>query len=245
MTTRLRKELRFLRLYVVFSVPVLAVLLFAAISERAKAPYFEEITVERINVVEPDGTRKLVIASSARQTEGTIGGVQIPIERTRPAGLVFFNDYGDEVGGLGFGGDRTKGGQYLAFDQAGQDQVLTFVTREWTDDQGRRLRTSGIELVDRPTDRTLLDVLALMRELEAIEDPEERARARAQIDGPATFGAPRMFVGRTAEGQATVALMDGRGRYRLRMVVEADGAAAIEFLDAEGNVIRRIGPETQ
>src|SRR5690606_24451700 len=124
-------------------------------------PRPEEITVERINVVEPDGTRKLVIASSARQTEATIGGVEVPIQR--------------------------------------------------------RLRTSGIELVDRPTDRTLLDVLALMRELEAIEDPDERARARAQIDGPATFGAPRMFVGRTAEGHATTVLMGGRGRPRPRM----------------------------
>jgi len=245
MTRKLRNELRFLRLYVVFTVPVLALLLFAAISDRTGTPYFEEITVERINVVEPDGTRKLVIASSARQTEGTIGGVQIPVQRTRPAGMIFFNDYGDEVGGLAFGGNRTAGTQILAFDQAGQDQVVTVVNREWTDADGRRLRTSGIELVDRPTDRTLLDVLALMRELEAIQDPEERARARAQIDGPATFGGPRMFVGRTAEGQATVALTDGRGRYRLRMAVEADGAAAIEFLDAEGNVIRRFGPETQ
>ena len=245
MTRKLRNELRFLRLYVVFTVPVLALLLFAAISDRTGTPYFEEITVERINVVEPDGTRKLVIASSARQTEGTIGGVQIPVQRTRPAGMIFFNDYGDEVGGLAFGGNRTAGTQILAFDQAGQDQVVTVVNREWTDADGRRLRTSGIELVDRPTDRTLLDVLALMRELEAIEDSDERARARAQIDGPATFGAPRMFVGRTAEGQATVALMDGRGRPRLRMAVEADGAAAIEFLDAEGNVVRRIGPDTQ
>lgn len=245
MTRKLRNELRFLRLYVVFSVPVLALLLFAAISDRTGTPYFEEITVERINVVEPDGTRKLVIASSARQTEATIGGVQIPVQRTRPAGRIFFNDYGDEVGGLAFGGDRTAGTQILAFDQAGQDQVVTVVNREWTDADGRRLRTSGIELVDRPTDRTLLDVLALMRELEAIEDPDERARARAQIDGPATFGAPRMFVGRTAEGQATTVLMDGRGRPRLRMTVEADGAAGIEFLDAAGNVVRRIGPDTQ
>lgn len=75
MTRKLRNELRFLRLYVVFTVPVLALLLFAAISDRTGTPYFEEITVERINVVEPDGTRKLVIASSARQTEATIGGV--------------------------------------------------------------------------------------------------------------------------------------------------------------------------
>src|SRR5690606_24593436 len=113
MKDQIRKELRLLRLYVVFSVPVLGVLLFAALAKRADPPYFEEITVERINVVEPDGRKKLVIASSARQTEGMMGGVEVPLDRTRPAGLIYFNDHGDEVGGLIFGGDRTEGAQSL------------------------------------------------------------------------------------------------------------------------------------
>src|SRR5690606_24753179 len=102
MTRKLRNELRFLRLYVVFTVPVLALLLFAAISDRTCTPYFEAITVKRINVVEPDGTRKLVIASCARQTEVRIGGVQFPVQRSWHVGMIFFNDSGDGVGGLAF-----------------------------------------------------------------------------------------------------------------------------------------------
>src|SRR5690606_33885690 len=121
MTDQNNKELRLLRLYTILSIPLLGVLLFSALTKRTDPPYFEEITVERINVVEPDGRRKLVIASSARQTEGTIGGVEVPLERTREAGMIFFNDYGDEIGGLLFGGDRTRGVHSLTFDQAGHD----------------------------------------------------------------------------------------------------------------------------
>ena len=238
-----RRELRLLRLYVVFSVPILAFLLFAAVAKRADAPYFEEITVERINVVEPDGTRKLVIASSARQAEATLGGVELPLERTRPAGLLFFNDHGDEVGGLIFGGDRSSGGQSLTFDQTGQDQVVQLLNREWTDGDGRRLRTTGINFVDRPTDRTLLDVITLMDEVEAIEDPEERERTRAELEKSGVFGAPRMFIGRTSTGQAAIALRDGRGKVRLRLRVEEDGTAVIEFLDTYGKVVRTLGPD--
>lgn len=240
-----RRELRLLRLYVVFSIPILGVLLFSAFTKRADVPYFEEITVERINVVEPDGTRKLVIASSARQTEGTIGGVEVPLERTRPAGLIFFNDFGDEVGGLIFGGDRTSGGQSLTFDQAGQDQVIQLLNQEWTDAEGRRQRNTGINLMDRPTDRTILDLINLVGEVEAIEDPEERERALAELERDGAFGAPRMFFGRTAAGQAAIALRDGRGKTRLRLVVEEDGTAVIEFLDTDGNVVRTFGPDLE
>lgn len=245
MKDQIRKELRLLRLYVVFSVPVLGVLLFAALAKRADPPYFEEITVERINVVEPDGRKKLVIASSARQTEGMMGGVEVPLDRTRPAGLIYFNDHGDEVGGLIFGGDRTEGAQSLTFDQAGQDQVFQLLNQEWTDEDGWRQRNTGILIVDRPTDRDLLETIALVQELEAIEDPEERGRAYAELQEAGAFGAQRMFVGRTAAGQAAIVLRDGRGKARLRFVVEEDGTAFIDFLDADGNVVRRLGPDLQ
>lgn len=242
MPDQYRREFRLLRLYTIFSIPVMGVLLFAALTKRAEVPYFEEITVERINVVEPDGKRKLVIASSARQTEGTIGGVEVPIERTRPAGMIFFNDYGDEVGGFIFGGDRASGFQSLTFDQAGQDQVIQLINQEWTDAEGKRMRSTGIHLVDRPTDRTILDEVPLIKALQATEDPKERERIIAELNKGV---ASRLYIGRTSEGHAGLSLRDGSGKTRLRFVVAEDGTAAIEFLDADGKVVRTIGPELQ
>lgn len=245
MTDQNHKEFKLLRLYTILSIPLMGVLLFTALTKRPDTPYFEEITVERINVVEPDGTRKLVIASSARQTEGTIGGVEVPIERTRPAGMIFFNDYGDEIGGLIFGGDRTRGAHSFTFDQAGQDQVVQLINSEWTDKEGKRFRHTGMNFVDRRTDQTVLDLVSLWKEAEAIEDPEERKRALAELEKEGVFGVGRMFVGRTANGQAGIEIRDGQGDVRLRLHVEMDGSAVIQFLDSAGNVVRTIGPNQQ
>src|SRR5690349_20445636 len=74
------------------------------------ASTFDEITVGRINVVEPDGRLKLVIANSARQAQSVVDGVVLAPNRTRPAGMIFFNDEGDEVGGLIFSGRKGDSG---------------------------------------------------------------------------------------------------------------------------------------
>ena len=41
---------------------------------------------------------------------------------------------------------------------------------------------------------------------------------------------------------ASVLLSDRQGRNRLALKVDADGRASIEFLDADGKVVQRVGP---
>ena len=49
-----------------------------------------------------------------------------------------------------------------------------------------------------------------------------------------------MFVGKTQDRAATVALSDSDGRPRLTLTVDANGNPRIEFLDDAGKVIARI-----
>src|SRR5437763_14575549 len=91
-------------------------------------PRFDEI-VQRINIVERDGRVRLVIANADRQAVTVIGGKEILPNRKREAGLIFFNDEGDENGGLTYGG-RTESGvarasAALSFDQYQQDETVT------------------------------------------------------------------------------------------------------------------------
>lgn len=85
---------------------------------------FDEITVERINIIEPDGTLKMVISNSKRQHPGMFDG-KILKERTRPPGIIFFNEEQDEVGGLIYSGNKEDGaGMVLSYDQYKNDQVM-------------------------------------------------------------------------------------------------------------------------
>jgi hypothetical protein len=206
---------------------------------------FTEIDVERINIIEPDGTIKLVISNSKRQVEATISGETIPIERERSAGMIFFNDDGDEVGGLAFGGDQKQGFVGLLIDQFKQDQVLGVVHHEFTAPDGARHRMSGLAGWDRPKDQTIIDIMRLVQEAEAIEDPEERAAAIRRLQDDGLLGVRRMFVGRSMQGDAGVFLKDGRGRPRLAMSVSRNGEAVIRFFDENGEIVRTVGAEAE
>src|SRR6185369_7148403 len=118
-----------MRVYVVVSSLALVVLSTAAFRQASRPQNLGEITVERINVVDANGTLRLVIANKDRMHPGIIDGVAM--SRPRPeAGLIFFNDEGDEVGGIGYR-NGTINGQRIAsdnmtFDQLKQDQTIGF-----------------------------------------------------------------------------------------------------------------------
>jgi hypothetical protein len=136
---RLSRDLRLLRAWAAVSaLPV--VVLTATAFRQASAPARNrgEISVERINVVDADGTLRLVIADKDRMHPGVMDGKVI--DRPRPvAGLIFFNDEGDEVGGLTYTGQE-KGGERRAdagimFDQLKQDQTIGL---SYTEKNGER-----------------------------------------------------------------------------------------------------------
>ena len=88
------KEVRFLKAYAVVATLVGAVFVLTAFTSGKQK--FEEIDVERINVVEKDGSLKMVISNKERQHPGVMDGKTISrIGRSRPPGILFFNGIGD------------------------------------------------------------------------------------------------------------------------------------------------------
>lgn len=101
---QLAKQIRFLKIMVGILLIVLVVFgikLFAGDKTSAA-----ELTVQRLNIVEADGTLRMVISNKEKQHPGAIDGKDLP-KRERDAGMVFFNDKGDECGGLMYSGDKT------------------------------------------------------------------------------------------------------------------------------------------
>src|SRR5688572_21571644 len=112
MTSSLRREIRLLQVYAAGSTLALVFLTTAAFRQPPPAagrPKFDEIDVERINIVEKSGRVRLVIANSERQAVTVVDGTPILPNRKRDAGLIFFNDEGDENGGMTWSG-RTDNG---------------------------------------------------------------------------------------------------------------------------------------
>lgn len=241
MSRRLRRELRLLRLHALVTAPLLVIVSLAAFQSSRKTR-FGEIDVERINVVEPDGSYRMVISNRPR----SIG----PIYKSKPfgypggsrPGIIFFNDEGSENGGLAFGGSRRADGTYqassqLAFDQFDQDQVLFL---SYSDDNGKR--RVGLTVADRAV-TPLYDLVLKRDSINRMPDGPAKQEALAKLFGPVDGNpmyAPRVYVGRDLSRAAIVNLSDPQGRPRLRLQVDSLGVPSVAFLDEAGRVTARM-----
>jgi hypothetical protein len=229
----LSRRVRFLELYAILATTAMAAFAISGFAQGGTR--FDEIDVERLNVVEPNGQLRAVIANSARMPDPIIDGKSFKTERV--PGLVFYNGLGDECGGLIFGAVAGKGkfGAYggLTFDQYKQSQSIGLVYNDHNGD-----RRSGLSIWDRPS-TPLPEFIKRRAEIDRLPEGDEKKAALAKL--AADDAAPsRVFVGRTKEKDALLTLADAKGRPRIRLVVAADGASKIEFLSEDGKVIRSL-----
>jgi hypothetical protein len=117
----------------VYSAVLSSVLAIVLLNNTAKQPgptQFNAITAQRIDIVEPNGTLRMVISNRAK-LPGVIvkGKEQAKFDRPQ-AGMIFYNDEGSENGGLIFGGRKNEKGQVvdsggsLSFDKYGENQII-------------------------------------------------------------------------------------------------------------------------
>lgn len=185
------------------------------------------IAVERIDIVEPDGSLRMVISGTARAPSPVLDG-QPAGERVQgnSAGIIFYNEEGDECGGLVFKGEDGSAWAMLAFDQFKHDQVIAL--NYWERDDKRN---AGLTLWDHP-DASLKEFLDRQKQVEAMpEGPAKREAAKNVV-----WGSERLGLGRGQDASVGLTLHDPQGRARLRIKVGADGTPSIALLDAEGAV---------
>ena len=202
---------------------------------EAKLEGRETIThlqAERVDVVEPDGQLRLTATNKPRSPETSVDGITVP-GRGRP-GLLFFNDKGDECGGLSFRSYESGGADsVLTWDRLNQDQVIAFVYNE----QAGRYR-AGLWVYERGPGG-ISEVAARAKEIEALP-PAEQEAAYMELGSKPGSGQPRLYVGRDHGGSALLVLLDVEGRPRLQLSVAEDGTASIAFLDESGAVEREL-----
>lgn len=213
----------------------------ALLSGFARVPgdaRFGSIDVQRIRVVEPDGTLRMIIANHAHQPGIIEKGKEYPHPSRAAgdsAGIIFYDAEGSESGGLTFGGKREKDGTvsrygHLSFDQYGQDEMMALNAMQ----EGDR-RKSGLLIKDEP-DWPLLD---LVKQMQAHAGDSPKAQNKRAMDYMAAHGrmhVPRAWIGRNDDDSSSMELKDAKGRPRLVAEVGADGTPTIRFLAANGKV---------
>lgn len=233
--TKIENEIRLLKIYSGL-LTLVCVGLAAAIVILVSNKKFDEIDVERINVLEKDGTLRLVISNKERQHPGLMDGITYEERRgKRPPGLMFFNEKGDELGGLVFDGNSDKGqGGSLTFDKFRGDQTIQFIHEEGKDET----YFAGLKMSDQ--NMPLNDLIKKQKEISELPTKEAQDSAYQSLRDQGLLMTERLRLGKERDKSSIIKLKDAKGRVRLELKVEAAGAASISFLDESGKVVQRL-----
>ncbi|WP_274364454.1 hypothetical protein [Paenibacillus thermotolerans] len=123
-----------------------------------KKQRFETIETEQINIVDKNGNVRMSLFNSERMPEIVMEGQPVSGKRSGipGSGIMFYNNEGDECGGLVFGSAKDDNGNYVSFgsvtfDAYKDDQVIQ--TNFW---ETNGLRNYGFILYDRPSGKERL-----------------------------------------------------------------------------------------
>jgi len=237
----MNKELVFLRTFAIATVIGMIFLITSAF-KKSENQKFSEIDVERINIVEKDGTVKMIITSSDRFPTGDDRVNDRPTNASRPkvTGMLFFNDDGMECGGLIYGGAKNENGHIqggvFTFDQYDGDQVLNLIMQDYKHGD-ERIVINGIGFNDRLPTESLYTLLEKQKEFEGLS-PEEAARKYKEYEEQGLIGGvTRAFLGKMETQENGLFLLDDKGKLRAMFYVDKENNAKLDFLDEKGNVI--------
>lgn len=233
----LQKQNRLLKQALGASGILAATALLIAAGGLAAKHRFRELDAERITIVDADGKPALVLANRSRLPRPVVNGREIASDRGGMPGLLFYNQAGDECGGLIYDGKLDAkglpaGGVHFSMDRFGGDQQLALGHYE---DGGSM--ESGLNIYDRGLAKDYEPLYEALQKAQDGPGKEALARRWEEAGGRQT---PRLFVGKTRGRSSAVILADGQGRPRIMMLVSPEGRPMLNFLDADGKIVQSL-----
>ncbi len=232
--TSIRREIRLLRVYSLAITLIAGTFLLAAVHEATTNATIDTLTVHRINVVDREGKMAVVITSHDDFPPPIVNGKALTRSSGADNGLLFYNQRGDEQGGLTWGGLKNTDGTFassntLSFDTVVTDQLLQ------VDDGNDNGKTYAYMI---GWNRPRYDSPEMMSVIQQVENAKTMDEKRAIIAAhPELRSATRFLFGYDPDNTAQVMLADGKGKPRIKMFVTDSGQAELQFLDADGNVV--------
>jgi hypothetical protein len=236
---------KFLSIYSCVVTLAFASVVLLGARERPRNADFDQITVHRVNIVEPDGTVRMVLADKAEFPGAYFMGKEYPRTDRDATGMLFNDDEGTENGGLIFGGNKDKDGVthsygHLSFDEYHQDQTMVLES-----DSDGDSRSTQYSIEDTSSWPVTPEVSAQFQGVKAMPPGPARGAAWKALQAKYPASVERGYFGRGRDKSISLTLSDQQGHARLIARVAADGTPVLQFLDAQGKILRTIDPTSK
>lgn len=233
--TKLERKVNFLTAYVIAITLLCCFLAFSSFRTADEKRSLDELTVKRINIVDEEGNLRMVISNEKRQHPGRIDGKDLP-SRQRPSGIIFFNSFGDECGGLVYDGNAMNAGMVLSVDKFRDDQLMQL---QYVENTMFKQRKYGLQLWDYPKENTYAERVSRYSALDTIKSSQERKAELKKMDEDCLLMEDRLFIGKNFKNDVGLFINDQQGNPRIRIYVDKSNTPVMEFLDENGEIIKR------
>ncbi|WP_313098590.1 hypothetical protein [Epilithonimonas sp.] len=237
MDKKIERKINFLMTYAFVSTLFIAFLAFSSFNNGEKTKNFNEIIAKKITIIGEDNLPRMVLSNENRQHPGRMNGKEWA-KRERPAGIIFFNNQGDECGGLIYQTKEKDGkitsGMSFTMDNYKDDQVVQILNDEYYAN-GKSFIERGISINQFPDGTNIDDRNKKIEEINKITDEKERKiKLRDLLKKEGSVN--RLFIGKTKGNSSGLFLSGPDGQPRMMIYVDEKGNPKIQTFTNKGEI---------
>ncbi|MCD6220230.1 hypothetical protein J7K43_07605 [Candidatus Calescamantes bacterium] len=212
-----------------------------------KVSQFDTIKAKKVEIIQSDGKPALILFNSENIPPPIIEGKRYPSNLRNIGlnanGIVFYNNNGDEIGGIVFGSKKDENGNvyqgiHISFDAFQQDEVFHIDCSQYGGE-----RWLEINAFYQP-EKSLKPMFEKLTEINSIQDTSERKRKMKEFENWKEKEYGKMYIPifsiKNENGKAGIELYDKRGNLRIRLYIDEDENPRLEFYDTNGKVIKSL-----
>lgn len=233
----IEKKVNLLIVYAIVTTLLICFITLSSFDSYEADKVFNEITVKKITVVGEDNLPRMVLSNETRQHSGRMNGKEWS-KRERPSGIIFFNNQGDECGGIVYQvkeqDGKTSSGMSFTMDNYKDDQVIQILNDEYYSG-GKAFIERGISINQYPLGTNIDDRNKKLDEINKIKDDKERklkTKELMQKEGSIN----RLFIGRTKGNSSGLFLSGPDGHPKMMVYVDEMGNPKIQVFDKKGEL---------
>lgn len=237
MKSSIEKKVNFLMAYAIASTMIISFFALSSFKNKGNEKRIDEIIAKKITIIGEDNLPRMVLSNENRQHSGRMNGKESS-KRERPSGIIFFNNQGDECGGLVYQTKEKEGriisGMSFTMDNYKDDQVVQVLNDEYYAN-GKAYIQRGININQYPTGTNMEDRNNKIEEINKITDEKEK-KLRLKELWEKEGSVNRVFLGRTKGNSSGLFLSGPDGKPKMMIYVDENGNPKIQTFNDKGEI---------